>query len=70
MQARSNIMTGVRVYVNDVGKPPFGFHPHYGLIAITHPLEGAFDDEDNLSDERHINEKDSICQLDCYDSNC
>jgi hypothetical protein len=53
-----------------VGKPPFGFHPHFGLIAITHVLEGAFDDEDNLGPEgadaeRHLNEKGSICKLFC-----
>ncbi|XP_059085380.1 uncharacterized protein LOC131882295 [Tigriopus californicus] len=31
------------------GKPPFGLHPHYGLIAISSVLEGAFSDEDNIN---------------------
>eukprot|EP00095_Tigriopus_kingsejongensis_P000373 maker-scaffold319_size207808-snap-gene-1.17 protein:Tk00373 transcript:maker-scaffold319_size207808-snap-gene-1.17-mRNA-1 annotation:"predicted protein" len=31
------------------GKPPFGLHPHYGLIAVSTILEGAFADEDNLN---------------------
>ena len=49
------------------GNPPFGFHPHYGLIAITYVLDGSFDDEDNLAVEgesprRHINVKGSICE--------
>ena len=39
------------------GKPPFGMHPHYGLIAVTTVLEGAFEDADNLTEKSdHINE--------------
>jgi hypothetical protein len=46
------------------GKPPFGFHPHHGLIAMTYVLSGAFDDEDNLGDgEVHVNEAGSMCKL-------
>ena len=26
------------------GKPPFGLHPHYGMIAVTAVLEGCFVD--------------------------
>merc|ERR1719414_335688 len=31
------------------GKPPFGAHPHYGLIAVTAVMEGCFTDSDNLT---------------------
>jgi hypothetical protein len=58
------------------GKPPFGAHPHYGLVAVTYILRGAFDDQDNLGPsgvlgERHVNEAGSICtilfyQVDAY----
>jgi hypothetical protein len=48
------------------GKPPFGFHPHHGLIAMTYVLDGAFDDEDNLAPlnerQRQVNEKGSMCK--------
>lgn len=52
------------VEIVGAGKPPFGFHPHHGLIAMTYVLSGAFDDEDNLGDEgeKHINEKGSMCE--------
>ena len=33
--------------------PPFGFHPHAGLIAISFVLEGAFSDFDNVTQEAH-----------------
>lgn len=54
--------------IHSAGSPPFGFHPHYGLIAITYVLDGSFDDEDNLSTpgetpQRHINVKGSICKI-------
>jgi len=29
--------------------PPFGYHPHFGLIAVTTVVEGAFLDGDNLN---------------------
>lgn len=49
------------------GKPPFGYHPHHGLIAMTYVLSGAFDDEDNLGEgdtpEVHVNEAGSMCKL-------
>lgn len=39
------------------GLPPFGMHPHYGLIAVTTVVEGAFEDADNLTGKSdHINE--------------
>ena len=39
------------------GLPPFGLHPHYGLIAVTTVVEGAFEDADNLTEKTdHINE--------------
>mmetsp|Transcript_45609 Transcript_45609/g.105858 ORF Transcript_45609/g.105858 Transcript_45609/m.105858 type:complete len:307 (-) Transcript_45609:114-1034(-) len=31
------------------GKPDFGMHPHYGVIACTVVLEGAFSSADNLN---------------------
>jgi len=37
--------------------PSFGMHPHYGLIAVTTVVEGAFEDADNLTDKSdHITE--------------
>ena len=43
--------------INGKGLPPFGMHPHYGLIAVTTVLEGAFEDADNLTEKSdHINE--------------
>lgn len=42
--------------INGAGQPPFGFHPHYGLIAITTVVEGAFTDSDNLNPpDNHLN---------------
>ena len=39
------------------GKPPFGMHPHYGLIAVTTVIEGCFMDADNLNGvSDHFNE--------------
>uniref|UniRef100_A0A7S4LI68 Pirin N-terminal domain-containing protein n=1 Tax=Eutreptiella gymnastica TaxID=73025 RepID=A0A7S4LI68_9EUGL len=40
-----------------VGKdqPKFGMHPHYGLIAVTYPFDGAFTDGDNINgDSGHV----------------
>ena len=31
------------------GRPPYGLHPHYGLIAVTAVVEGCFTDADNLN---------------------
>lgn len=33
--------------------PPFGLHPHAGLIAISFVLEGAFSHFDNVSEANH-----------------
>jgi len=42
--------------IQGVGKPPFGLHPHYGLIAVTSVFEGAFNDADNLNPpDGHLN---------------
>jgi len=35
--------------LSGVGNPPFGLHPHYGLIAVTTVVEGCFSDGDNLN---------------------
>ncbi|XP_065051306.1 uncharacterized protein LOC135680982 [Rhopilema esculentum] len=35
--------------LNGKGLPPFGMHPHYGLIAVTTVVEGCFTDADNLN---------------------
>lgn len=46
-------------YANVQGKgvPPFGMHPHAGLIANTFVLQGSFYDEDNLNGRSdHLNE--------------
>lgn len=37
--------------VEGKGLPAFGMHPHYGLIAVTTVVEGAFEDVDNLYDK-------------------
>lgn len=42
------------------GQPPFGMHPHFGLIAISYVLEGTIADNDNLTEDRHINPTGSI----------
>jgi len=31
--------------------PPFGLHPHHGVIAVTTVLEGVFEDRDNINGE-------------------
>jgi len=42
--------------ITGAGNPPFGSHPHYGLIAVTTVFEGCFSDEDNLNPpDGHIN---------------
>ncbi|XP_065051307.1 uncharacterized protein LOC135680983 [Rhopilema esculentum] len=43
--------------INGKGLPPFGMHPHYGLIAVTTVVEGCFMDADNLNGvSDHLNE--------------
>ncbi len=48
-----NPMTNIRVKIwfQYLGLPPFGIHPHSGLIAITFIVEGAMSDMDNLNGE-------------------
>jgi len=42
--------------INGAGQPPFGLHPHYGMIAVTTVVEGAFTDGDNLNPpDNHLN---------------
>jgi len=42
--------------INGAGNPPFGLHPHYGLIAVTTVFEGGFNDGDNLNPpDGHVN---------------
>jgi len=42
--------------ITGAGQPPFGLHPHYGMIAVTTIVEGAFTDADNLNPpDGHIN---------------
>jgi len=43
------------------GKPAFGMHPHYGLIACTTVVQGGFTDGDNLNPPNdHINREGGI----------
>jgi len=43
------------------GKPAFGMHPHYGLIAVTTVVQGAFTDGDNLNPpDDHMNAEGGI----------
>merc|ERR550517_1104253 len=37
--------------VTGKGLPPFGLHPHHGVIAVTTVLEGVFEDRDNINGE-------------------
>jgi len=42
-------------------RPPYGFHPHHGLIAVTAVMEGLFTDKDNLNPpEGHHNKPGGI----------
>jgi len=42
--------------ISGKGNPPFGLHPHYGMIAVTTVFEGCFSDSDNLNPpDGHIN---------------
>ena len=42
--------------ISGFGQPPFGLHPHYGLIAVTAVVEGCFSDGDNLNPpDGHLN---------------
>ena len=47
--------------ISGAGKPPFGLHPHYGMIAVTTVLEGCFMDRDNINPpDGHLNEAGGI----------
>ena len=47
--------------ISGAGKPPFGLHPHYGLIAVTTVVEGCFSDGDNLNPpDGHLNKAGGI----------
>ena len=47
--------------MSGAGKPPFGLHPHYGMIAVTTVLEGCFMDRDNINPpDGHLNEAGGI----------
>jgi len=50
-------------YASLTGKdrPPYGFHPHHGLIAVTAVMDGCFTDKDNLNPpEGHHNKPGGI----------
>jgi len=47
--------------IHGAGNPPFGLHPHYGLIAVTTVVEGCFADKDNLNPpDGHLNKEGGI----------
>jgi len=47
--------------VRGAGNPPFGLHPHYGLIAVTTVVEGCFNDHDNINPpDGHLNKTGGI----------
>ena len=47
--------------LSGAGHPPFGLHPHYGLIAVTTIVEGCFSDGDNLNPpDGHLNKTGGI----------
>lgn len=47
--------------ISGAGKPPFGLHPHYGLIAVTTVVKGCFSDGDNLNPpDGHLNREGGI----------